>query len=281
MGVGCCNDDRERKTIYTTKKEVEQSDLGLKKENEEKAKNIIELNKNYNQLQKEVNNYKKIFKDKNIDLTPEFIQKMMEENAQMKEEIGTLKNKLNDSNLMLLNLINNQNLNNLNNNNNMNNNNFNNNINNNFNNNMNNNNNFNNNINDNNFNNNFNFNGNNINNNMNNNNNMINIGNNINNNFNYVLSNKNYSEKIITIIFRFEGGIKKPISIFNSCRLMDIFYYIVQINNIYDYSDINALKFQYCGHDITEHFLKNDEIEILNLPKFNSVIDVTLIRNVI
>ena len=62
---------------------------------------------------------------------------------------------------------------------------------------------------------------------------------------------------------------------------MDIFSFIIQINGIYEYSDIKTLKFGHNGYDIIEHFLKNKEIEVLYLPKSNSIIDVIKNRNVI
>ena len=242
MGIICKNDDeKERKVPDKNKNEQKQSKVELEEENLEVIKESNELKKKNNKppLKTKNKHIKRTKVDNKIDLTPEFIQYIMEENGKLKDENFSLKNKLNESNNMLINLMNNQNL-----------------------------------IN---FNYNNNFNGNNMNNNM----NAINNMNNINNNFSNVLTNQKYSQLIITVIFQFENGQKRQISIFNSCRLMDIFSFIIQINGIYEYSDITTLKFRHNGIDITEHFLNNDEIEVLHFPKSNSIIEVIKNRNVI
>ena len=245
----------------------------------------------------------KCFEQKNrVDLTPEFIQKMMEENSKMTDEIVKLKeeneqykkcnsNLLSENNqlkiacgqyqLMLLNQMNNPNQNILNNNN------F---INNDYkvwrnqinnlvynNNNINNNNIFNNNnVKDNNFIakncniiNNQGNNMNNVNNNNFNSNNCNKAGNNMNNLIN----------QIVNIIFKFEGGQKCSIVTFTTCKLADIFYLaLMQIGNS-EYSDIRQFKFSYSTHDISSHFLNNDEVKILKLPEF-SIIEVIKYNNI-
>ena len=240
-----------------------------------------------------------------VDLKPEYIHQMMVEKAKMEDEITKLREentqfKANNTylltendklkltcgqyQLMIQTQINNQNQNNLNHN-------F-------FKNNdykvwrnqikdlMNNDNNFNNNCSSNNFNNNNNFNANNCNivggqgNNMNNfNNNTNNFNSNNCNNIGNNIKKSNQNEQIMNIIFKFEGGKKCPIVTFNSCKLGDIFYLaLMQTGNNED-SDIRQFKFCYCTEDISKHFVNNDEVEVLHLPR-TSFINVMKYNNV-
>jgi hypothetical protein len=264
-----------------TQPEIERltQEMASKKENEEKLQKI---NK---ELQQQIEKLKK----NKIDLSPEYIQELMEENYKMKDEIYSLKNDLElakainlkyknycmnlFSELEKLKLIcgqyqlmllsqNQKPLNKF------------------FNNNMMdswrnqiidiiNNNSFINSMNNNNCNNNFNYK-------VNNNTNMN--SKNINKNCNYLNNNQ---DRVSTIIFSFENKVKYPIVIFPKSRLMEVYYLAsIQINNR-DYSDIYKLKFLYNGVDITSQFLNNDEVSCLNLSFPSPIIEVIRQENVL
>ena len=264
-----------------TQPEIERltQEMASKKENEEKLQKI---NK---ELQQQIEKLKK----NKIDLSPEYIQELMEENYKMKDEIYSLKNDLElakainlkyknycmnlFSELEKLKLIcgqyqlmllsqNQKPLNKC------------------FNNNMMdswrnqiidiiNNNSFINSMNNNNCNNNFNYK-------VNNNTNMN--SKNINKNCNYLNNNQ---DRVSTIIFSFENKVKYPIVIFPKSRLMEVYYLAsIQINNR-DYSDIYKLKFLYNGVDITSQFLNNDEVTCLNLSFPSPIIEVIRQENVL
>jgi hypothetical protein len=264
-----------------TQPEIERltQEMASKKENEEKLQKI---NK---ELQQQIEKLKK----NKIDLSPEYIQELMEENYKMKDEIYSLKNDLElakainlkyknycmnlFSELEKLKLIcgqyqlmllsqNQKPLNKC------------------FNNNMMdswrnqiidiiNNNSFINSMNNNNCNNNFNYK-------VNNNTNMN--SKNINKNCNYLNNNQ---DRVSTIIFSFENKVKYPIVIFPKSRLMEVYYLAsIQINNR-DYSDIYKLKFLYNGVDITSQFLNNDEVTCLNLSFPSPIIEVIRQNNVL
>ena len=243
-----------------------------------------------------------------IDLSPEEIQKIMEENGKKSDEINSLKqqldmkqnecaNLLNENNqlkfaccqyqLIIQNYINYLNQNSNNNNNNirswriqinniMDNNNF---ENNNFNNNLNNANNFNNNnfINNDNYNNNF-INNNNFSNNNNNYNNNLfkNENNHNNNNFKKQCG---FNSTVINIIFHFENGKKYQISTFNWCKLKDVYeLLLIQNNENGHFSNIEKLGFFFGTHNVTNNFMNNDKVEVLKL-KNGSQIDVILLKN--
>ena len=286
---------KEKELQKTIEKITKEKKDKINKE-KELLKKIKDLENKNNQQQKEINKNK-------IDLSPEDIQKMMQENAKKDDEITSLKRQLvekqkyvemysqllSENNqlkmtcaqyqLMLLHPMNNLNQNNFFNNN------FNNSINGSINNNffnsnnnivLNNNNNYNNN-NCGNFNNNV-IGGNSINNNFCNNNFIMN--NNMNNNFNNSINNKNNSKDIITIIFKLEDGQKYPITTYNYCKLRDVFNLALIQNRNNEYSNIYRLKFYYNAIDLTEHFINNDNVEILNLAKTN-VIDIIKLKNII
>ena len=240
-----------------------------------------------------------------IDLSPEEIQKIMEENGKKSDEINSLKQQLDmkqnecanllyENNqlkfaccqyqLIIQNYINYLNQNSNNNNNNirswriqinniMDNNNF---ENNNFNNNLNNANNFNNNnfINNDNYNNNF-INNNNFSNN-NNNNLFKNENNHNNNNFKKQCG---FNSTVINIIFHFENGKKYQISTFNWCKLKDVYeLLLIQNNENGHFSNIEKLGFFFGTHNVTNNFMNNDKVEVLKL-KNGSQIDVILLKN--
>ena len=205
-----------------------------------------------------------------VDLTPEYIHQMMEENAKkgdeiahlkkentnyknknsnLKAEIKQLKNVCSQYQLML------QYQNNLNQNNNFNQNTFNNN----------------------------NFNQNNLSNGCFNNNintfdnNQVIGGNNNMYNFCATFKNKIKNTRIITIIFVFDGGKRHSISTFSTCRLLDVFSLV--INRHKEYQDLSRLTFRYNSTNITSNFLNNDEVEELNLPN-GCMINVDKIKNI-
>ena len=194
-----------------------------------------------------------------VDLKPEYIQQIMEENAKKDDEINSLKkeakeyktqikqleNACSQYQLMLQYKNNNSNQNNMNNNNNFTQNNFNNGC-------------------------------CNINNNTFNNNQVIG-GNNCMYNFCNTFKSKIKNTKIITIIFRFDGGPKYPIATYGTCRLMDVFCLVINKNR--KYQDLTKLSFYYCSNNITKHFANNDEVNVLNLPN-HCIIDVIKIQNI-
>ena len=194
-----------------------------------------------------------------VDLKPEYIQQIMEENAKKDDEINSLKkeakeyktqikqleNACSQYQLMLQYKNNNSNQNNMNNNNNFTQNNFNNGC-------------------------------CNINNNTFNNNQVIG-GNNCMYNFCNTFKSEIKNSKIITIIFRFDGGPKYPIATYGTCRLMDVFCLVINKNR--KYQDLTKLSFYYCSNNITKHFANNDEVNVLNLPN-NCIIDVIKIQNI-
>ena len=99
MGIICKNDDeKERKVPDKNKNEQKQSKVELEEENLEVSKESNELKKKNNKPPlKTKNKYIKRTKvDNKIDLTPEFIQYIMEENGKLKDENLSLKNKLNE-----------------------------------------------------------------------------------------------------------------------------------------------------------------------------------------
>ena len=194
-----------------------------------------------------------------VDLKPEYIQEIMEANANKDDEIYSLKkeaeeyktqikqleNACSQYQLMLQYKNNNSNQNNMNNNNNFTQNNFNNGC-------------------------------CNINNNTFNNNQVIG-GNNCMYNFCNTFKSKIKNTTIITIIFKFDGGSKYPIATYGNCRLMDVFSLVINKNK--EYQDLTKLSFHYCSNNITKHFANNDEVNVLNLPN-NCIIDVIKIQNI-
>ena len=280
MGFGGDIKEENTKLKEKIEKELQPEIDRLIKENTSKKNNEEELQKRNKELQNQINNYKKN-KKYNTDLSPEYIQKLMEENAKMSDEIFSLKKNLEETRFYCINLLSENNKlklicgqyqlmllsqnknplnNNINNNmlnswrtqinnlinknpikNSMNNNNF----------------------------NNHHFNKsvkNNINSNFNNNNNVKN---------NFI----NNQDKILTIIFNFENRIKFPIVIFPRSRLMEIFSLVsIQIENC-SYSNIYGLTFFYNSHDITSHFLNNDEVSKLNLSFPSPIIEVIKKKN--
>ena len=109
------------------------------------------------------------------------------------------------------------------------------------------------------------------------NNNQIIGGNNNMYNFCTTFKNKIKNTRIITIIFIFDGGLKYTISTFSTCRLMDVFSLVINRNK--EYQDLTLLSFHYNSINITSHFLNNDEVDELKLPN-NCMINVDKIKNV-
>ena len=98
MGIICKNDDeKERKVPDKNKNEQKQSKVELEEENLEVIKESNELKKKNNKptLKTKNKHIKRTKVDNKIDLTPEFIQYIMEENGKLKDENFSLKNKLN------------------------------------------------------------------------------------------------------------------------------------------------------------------------------------------
>ena len=94
-----------------------------------------------------------------------------------------------------------------------------------------------------------------------------------NNNFNNNFNQNNIF--IYNLIFNVDNIKKYPVSCFPKSKLGNIFLMLSnQIGNI-QYSDMYKLKFFYNTVNITEHFWKNEEIEVLNFTTSNPVINVT------
>ena len=288
------NLNKKYKDKKQKEEELQKTIKKLTKEKNDKVNKEKELLKKINDLENQNNRQQNELNK--IDLSPEEIQKMMQESARKDDEITSLKNQLVEKQkyaemysqlllennqlkmtcaqyqLMLLHPMNNLNQNNFFNNN------FNNSINGSINNNF-----FNNNIVLNNNNNCGNFKnnvigGNGVNNNFNNNNFIMN--NNMNNNFNNNINCKNNNNEIITIIFKLEDGQKYTITTYNNCKLRDVFNLALIQNGNNEYSNINKLKFYYNAIDLTEHFLNNDNVEILKLPR-TGFIDIIKLKNII
>ena len=282
MGAGACNEnnkDRKQSPSGNAQRIDE-----LENEIQSKTNQLNELQKKYDKLLKDSKKIVKTFKNNKVDLTPEYIQSVMEENSKNSDKIASLNNQISQLNtenyqlklacgqyqLMLFNYMSNNMQNSFNFNNNhqiwrnqindfINNNNFNNSNN----------------------NNNFMNGGNNLNINSNNNNINNNISNNFNNTFNSRYNNTNINNnQIMNIIFKFEGGQKYTVVTFNTCRLRDVFSLMMIQNGNNNYSDITQLKFRIDTRDITNHFLNNDEVKVLGLPK-SSIIEVISLNNVV
>ena len=316
MGAGGEKEKEIQMLKDKIEKELQPQIHKLKKEKKEKTIKEQELIEQNIQLGNTIKKQKDDINKFQIDIPPEDIQKMMEENAKFKDEIFDLKNTLsqlqikNDKlanysaqllkennqlklvcgqyQLMILNQMNNfkQNFNNNNNcnlwkmqiNDFINNNNINN-MNNNCiigGNNMNMNNNIN--FNMNNKINNMNVNKNNMNNNLLRNNSFKN--NNIQGNFDNNFQNKNNNNDVMTILFKFEDGAKYPVMTFNRCKLKDVFDLILIQNENNEILDLTKIKLFYNGRDITKYFINNDNVKDLNLPK-SSVIEIIRTKNLI
>ena len=126
--------------------------------------------------------------------------------------------------------------------------------------------------------NNMNFNKNNMNNNLLRNNSFNN--NNIQGNFDNNFQNKNNNNDVMTILFKFEDGAKYPVMTFNRCKLKDVFDLILIQNENNEMLDLTKIKLFYNGRDITKHFINNDNVKDLNLPK-SSVIEIIRTKNLI
>ena len=278
MGTGGNTKEENKKLKERIEKEMKPEIDRLTQENKSKKENEEELQKRNKELQKQIDK----LKENNIDLSPGFIQELMEENAKMKDEILSLKKDLElakqinfkykyyctnllseleklklvcgQYQLMLLNQ-NQKPLNNYLNNNMLNSwraqiSNI---------------------INDNSFRNSMNIN--NCNKDFNhafNNNTTLNSTN-INQNSNF---SNNYQDRVSTIIFSFENKVKYPIAITPKSRLMEVFYLVlVQIADC-NFSDISKLIFHYNGVDISSKFLNNDMVSCLNLSFPSPIIEV-------
>ena len=110
-------------------------------------------------------------------------------------------------------------------------------------------------------------------------NNQINNMNNFQGNLmNYNNNNQN-NNLIKTFIFHLDNGQKCQTLSIDRCRLGDLYYIaFAQINNE-AYRYINNLQFLYNAEDITKHFLYNDFVGSLKLPNF-SVIYVMKLKNI-
>ena len=84
----------------------------------------------------------------------------------------------------------------------------------------------------------------------------------------------------MTILFKFEDGAKYPVMTFNRCKLKDVFDLILIQNENNEILDLTKIKLFYNGRDITKHFINNDNVKDLNLPK-SSVIDIIRTKNLI
>ena len=115
------------------------------------------------------------------------------------------------------------------------------------------------------------------------NNNNINKNNcNINNINNNNCNNKNFNNKnnqdVLTIFFNVDNIKKYPIVCLPENRLGNIFLLLLKQINNEDYSNILKLQFYYNTHNITQHFINNDEIRILKIQN-NKVIDIFRTNN--
>ena len=95
-----------------------------------------------------------------------------------------------------------------------------------------------------------------------------------NNNINNLNNNNNKTNnQLKRILFKFDNGMELPAIAIDLNKLMDIYSLALNQMDNDDYSDINKLKFNYNGQDITNHFLNNARVKSLNLPN-SSIITV-------
>ena len=95
-----------------------------------------------------------------------------------------------------------------------------------------------------------------------------NLGNSLHNN---IQNNQN----IISLIFCLDNKKKYPVVTLPESRLGNVFLLLLdQIDNPNEYNNIYKLRFFYNAMNITQHFINNDEVRILNLNSVNPVIEI-------
>ena len=225
----------------------------------EQETQISKLNTLYDQKEKEIKKVKKRKKKQEFDLTGEQIQKIMEENAKLRDDLDNLNKRYNCLEsycknlavdnfqiqsycgqiqlLLLMKMQQNP---------------------------------FNNNVN------NFNSFQNNSKNYTNQINGFIEMSNNKNKNNNFFnMNNKmNKNQNLITITFNLENKTNFPIVTLPEYRLGNIMLLVLNRMNL-DFSFTNRIKFYYDAKNITKHFLNNDEVRSLNFKTYTPVILVT------
>ena len=266
---------KEKANYIEKEKEFKKEKSKLNSEYEIAKKNTIKLEDKTKFLEKELENQKNINEKNKIDLTPQEIQEIMEDNGKMKNEIFSLETKIKNleeteknlkleltkymqynttlfsennqlkmSNSQLFQLIQNQNPN-------MNYNNLN----------LNNQQNYFmdtsaftnlNNINNNNFNN-------------------MNINNNINDNNNANVNIINNNNELKKIIFKLENDLEYETVAADRFKLKEIYSTVLPRINNNEYSDLTTLKFLYKNKDVSSYFLNNEPVKNLNLEKSNCI----------
>ena len=109
------------------------------------------------------------------------------------------------------------------------------------------------------------------------NNNNNNFNNSFNNNLRRCQTVRN-NQNIITIIFNYENRQKYPIVALPDHKLGNIFLLLLnQVGNSIPFNILN-LKFEYNAIDITDHFLNNLELRSLNLHHCNPIINIRRIN---
>ena len=103
------------------------------------------------------------------------------------------------------------------------------------------------------------------------NNNDFNFINNPNNNIKQSINNN--SDNIITIIFNFDNKMKYPFVTLPEYKLGNIFSVLsTQIGG--EYSNIHNLEFFYMTRNITKYFINNEDVRSLNFSTYSPIIEV-------
>ena len=101
------------------------------------------------------------------------------------------------------------------------------------------------------------------------------INKNNNNLGNSLHNNITNNQKIISLIFCLDNKKKYPVVTLPESRLGNVFLLLLdQIDNPNEYNNIYKLRFFYNAMNITQHFINNDEVRILNLNSVNPVIEI-------
>lgn len=105
------------------------------------------------------------------------------------------------------------------------------------------------------------------------------INNLINQNKNKMNTNMNFQNNnsaLITLIFNIDNKKKFPIVTLPEYKLGNVFLLLLDQIGDPNYYNIFNLKFFYMSQNITQNFLNNDDVRVLNLNSLNPTIDVCL-----
>ena len=96
-----------------------------------------------------------------------------------------------------------------------------------------------------------------------------------------MINNNNFqNNNIITLIFNLDNKKKYPIVTLPEYRLGNIFLLLLGQIDDPNYTNIYNLSFFYMSQNITNFFLNNEQVMKLNLNSFNPTIDICLSKNI-